>query len=164
MIRLRETLELLDRHGVEFVIIGGVAISLHGSSYVTFDLDICYARTPENLRRLSDALAEQHPRLRDLPEALPFVWDERTLRHGTNFTLATDLGEIDLLGEVAGVGTFADALAASVVMSLFGIECRVLSLDALIEAKRAAGRTKDLLILPELEALREATREPDEPA
>lgn len=77
------------------------------------------------------------------------------LRSGTNFTLTTDIGDIDLLGEVTGVGSYPDAFAASVVMPLYGIECRVLTLDSLIAAKRAAGRTKDLLALPELEALRE---------
>ena len=82
--------------------------------------------------------------------------DERTLRRGLNFTLKTDLGDIDLLGEVAGIGTFEQALASSILVQLFGIECAVLSLEALIKAKRAADRPKDHLILPELEALLEA--------
>lgn len=158
MIKLSETLQLLARDGVEFVVIGGVAVSLHGSSYATFDLDLCYARSTENCRRIASALAPYHPRLRDLPEGLPFVWDETTLQHGTNFTLTTDLGDIDLLGEVAGVGAYDEALASSIKMKFYGIECQVLSLEALIKAKRAAGRPKDLLLLPELEALREISR------
>ena len=161
MIKLRETIELLAHSGVEFVIVGGVAVSLHGSSYVTFDLDLCYARSADNLRRLAGALAPLHPRLRDLPEGVPFVWDATTLRLGTNFTLSTDLGDVDLLGEVAGVGTYDNARAASLEMRLYGVQCRVLSLDALISAKRAAGRPKDLLLLPELEALREASQRDD---
>jgi hypothetical protein len=86
---------------------------------------------------------------------MPFIWDEQTLNQTSNLTLTTDLGNVDLLGEVKGLGGYAEARASSVVMNLFGLQCRVLSLDALIETKRAAGRPKDLLVLPELEALRE---------
>jgi predicted nucleotidyltransferase len=153
VINLQQTLRLLAEHEVDFIIIGGVAISAHGSSYLTFDLDICYLRTKDNLRRLVAALSPYHPRLRDMPEGLPFIWDESTLRQGTNFTLSTDLGDIDLLGEVKGVGTYDDALSSSIVVHLFGNDMRILSLKALIESKRAAGRTKDLLVLPELEAM-----------
>lgn len=158
MIQVEPTLRLLTQHQVEFVIVGGVAASAHGSAYLTHDLDIAYARTRENLKRLAAALAPHYPRPRDLPADLPFLWDEGTLQHGTNFTLATDLGNLDLLGEVAGLGDYARVRAASVAMSLFGMRCRVLSLDALIITKRAAGRTKDLLVLPELEALLEASK------
>jgi hypothetical protein len=157
MIQVEPTLRLLTQHQVEFVIVGGVAISAHGSSYLTFDLDVCYARTRDNLKRLAAALAPYQPRPRDFPADLPFFWGEQTLRQGMNFTLTTDLGNIDLLGEVKGLGTYTEARAASVVMNLFGLSCQVLSLDALIITKRAAGRTKDLLVLPELEALRELT-------
>jgi hypothetical protein len=159
VIQLRQAIEAFARHEVEFIIVGGVAMNLHGSAHVTFDLDICYARHRANLKRIVAALSNYHPRLRGLPENLPFVWDEQTLQSGTNFTLTTDLGDIDLLGEVAGVGIYAEALAASVVVPLYGIECRMLSLDSLIASKRAAGRTRDLLSLPELEALREIAEE-----
>ncbi|MDQ3755151.1 MAG: nucleotidyltransferase [Acidobacteriota bacterium] len=162
MIQLEQTLRLLTDRQVDFVIVGGVAISAHGSAYLTFDLDVCYARTRENLKRLAAALAPYHPRPRDFPENLPFVWDEQTLLQGTNFTLSTDLGSIDLLGEVSGLGNYEQVSAVSVVMSLFARPCRVLSLDALIIAKRAAGRTKDLLVLPELEALREVLQKSED--
>ena len=155
MIQVEPTLKLLAQHKVEFVIVGGVAVSAHGSSYLTYDLDVCYARARENLKRHAAALTPYHPRPRDFPADLPFVWDEQALRQGTNFTLSTDLGNIDLLGEVTGLGGYEQAREQSVVMSLFGVQCLVLSLDALINTKRAAGRTKDLLVLPELEALRE---------
>ncbi|MDQ1524803.1 MAG: hypothetical protein QOG00_2047 [Pyrinomonadaceae bacterium] len=155
MIQIEQTLRLLIEHQVEFVIVGGVAVSAHGSSYLTYDLDVAYARTRDNLKRLAEALAPHHPRPRDFPADLPFVWDEQTLQQGTNFTLTTDLGNLDLLGEVSGLGDYEDVRDQSVVMNLFNLSCRVLSLDALIVAKRAAGRPKDLLVLPELEALRE---------
>ncbi len=159
MIELQQALAAFARYDVEFIIVGGVAMNLHGSAHVTFDLDICYDRRRTNLKRIVAALAPYHPRLRGLPESLPFVWDEQTLQSGTNFTLTTDLGDIDLLGEIAGVGSYAHAFAASVAVPLYGIECRMLTLDSLIAAKRAAGRTKDLLVLPELEALRELAAE-----
>jgi hypothetical protein len=149
----------LTQHQVEFVIVGGVAISAHGSSYLTYDLDVAYARTPHNLKRLVAALAPHHPRPRDFPADLPFIWDEQTIKQSTNLTLTTDLGNIDLLGEVMGLGDYEEVRGQSVVMKLFDLQCRVLSLDALIVAKRAAGRTKDLLVLPELEALREVAEE-----
>lgn len=155
MIQVEQTLRALIEHQVDFVVIGGVAISAHGSSYLTFDLDLCYSRTLENLKRLAIALVSYHPRPRDFPTDPPFVWDEQTLQQATNFTLATDLGNIDLLGEVAGLGDYVRVQGQSIQMTLFDLACQVLSLDALIISKRAAGRTKDLLVLPELEALRE---------
>ncbi|OGG52175.1 MAG: hypothetical protein A3F84_19410 [Candidatus Handelsmanbacteria bacterium RIFCSPLOWO2_12_FULL_64_10] len=161
MIDLETLIPRLVNDGVEFVIIGGVAATAHGSAYITEDLDICYARNAPNLERVVASLAPFHPRLRGAPAGLPFLWDAKTLQQGLNFTLRTDLGDVDLLGEVAGLGAFEQVRAAAVRATLFGVECAVLSLDGLIAAKRAAGRTKDQLILPELEALREAQRKPD---
>ncbi|MDT5261671.1 MAG: hypothetical protein QOC61_675 [Acidobacteriota bacterium] len=159
MIDFEKTLALLSDAGVRFVIIGGLAITIHGSSYVTFDLDICYARDDENLIRLARALHPVNPRLRGAPARLQFRFDEETLKHGLNFTLTTDVGDVDLIGEVAGVGDYHVAAATSMSVELFGGQYAVLTLDALIASKRAAGRPKDLQVLPELEALREATEE-----
>jgi hypothetical protein len=155
VIELERMIRLLGDSGVEFVIVGGIAGSIHGSTQVTFDLDICYARGNDNLRRLAESLSPLHPQLRGAPAGLPFIWDIETLRRGLNFTLLTNLGDLDLLGEIPGVGSYEEVRAASVTVSLFGIECAVLSLDGLIAAKRAAGRAKDKIVLPELEALRE---------
>ena len=159
MIDFEKTLTLLSDEGVRFVIIGGLAITIHGSSYVTFDLDICYAREDENLTRLARAFQSVNPRLRGAPAGLPFRFDEETLKRGLNFTLTTDIGDVDLIGEVAGVGDYPAVAAGSMPVELFGRAYAVLTLDALIMSKRAAGRPKDLQVLPELEALREATEE-----
>jgi hypothetical protein len=86
---------------------------------------------------------------------LPFRWDARTLRQGLNFTLTTDLGDIDLLGEIVGGGSYENLAARTIVIGVFGIECRCLDLDTLIQVKRAAGRPKDLEVIAELEAIRE---------
>jgi hypothetical protein len=139
--------------GVDFVIIGGWCAILHGSSYLTNDLDICYSRVPGNLKRLAAALAPCHPKLRDLPSGLPFVWDEVTLRNGSLFTLSTDLGILDLMAEVAGVGGFEEAKTHSIQVQAFGRTVWTLDLPSLIQAKRSAGREKDLRLLPELESL-----------
>jgi hypothetical protein len=95
--RFGTLLSRLTEHGVEFVVIGGLAVIAHGHIRTTADLDVCYARTPENVRRLVAALADLSPRLRGAPPELPFFWDEKTVKNGLNFTLVTSLGELDLL-------------------------------------------------------------------
>ena len=152
-------LVFLAEHGIEFVVVGGVAATLHGSSYVTHDLDVCYSRDGANLERLARALKSVNARLRGAPEGLPFILDAETLRRGLNFTFMTDIGPMDFLGEVAGVGGHREARAEAVIKELFGHQYSVLALDRLIASKRAAGRTKDLLVLPELEAILECQQE-----
>jgi hypothetical protein len=148
-------LKILCAAQVRFVVIGGVAASVHGSAYLTYDLDICYNRAPDNIQRLAKALEPYHPRLRGVPDDLPFCFDTTTIARGMNFTLTTDVGDINLFGEVVGIGGYKDAEALSITEVLFGDECAVLSLEGLIRSKRAAARPKDLLTLPEIEALRE---------
>jgi hypothetical protein len=148
--------QALVDEGVDFVIIGGWSAILHGSSSVTNDLDICYSRSPDNLKRVVAALTSFHPRLRDLPQNLPFVWDPATLRNAAILTLSTDLGAIDLLADVSGLGGFEEVKANSLLLQAFDREVWTLNLPALIRAKRAAGRAKDLQVLPELEGLLEA--------
>jgi predicted nucleotidyltransferase len=156
MIKLEAALKALTGNNVNFVIIDGVAITAHGSAYLTQDLDFCYSRSKENLKNIVSALSRFKPRPRGFPENPPYIFDETTLQNGTNFTFKTDLGDMDLLGEVAGVGGYDAVNADSELKKIFGYEVKVLSIEGLIKAKRAAGRTKDLLVLPELEALREA--------
>lgn len=146
---------LLAQFNVELVIIGGVAAVLHGSARATQDLDICYARNEANLKRLAEALQSVQARLRGVPADLPFRLDWQTLRNGLNFTFETDNGPLDVLGEVAGVGNYQQARENAIIYDLFGYQFAILSLEKLIASKRAAGRTKDLLILPELEAILE---------
>jgi hypothetical protein len=93
-------LERLAAAGVEFIVIGGVAAAVHGSALITYDLDIVYRRTPDNVDRLAAALDPLGPYLRGAPEGLPFRFDAATIARGLNFTLTTTLGAIDLLGEV----------------------------------------------------------------
>jgi hypothetical protein len=154
----QKALEALTKAGVEFVVIGGAAMVAHGSAYVTRDLDICYGRSVENIRRLAQALQPFHPQLRGAPAGPPFHFDEGTIKRGLNFTLTTDLGDIDILGEVAGLGSFAMVRAASETMAIYERDCLVLTLEGLTKAKRAAGRPRDLEALKEIEALRDFRR------
>lgn len=155
MIDFAETLVALDRRAVRFIVVGGAAAIAHGSARLTQDLDIVYERSPENLTRLTAALAQYSPYLRGAPPGLPFRWDAATLARGLNFTLMTSLGDIDLLGEIAGGGSYADLRPDAIGLQLFGIRCLCLSLNQLLQAKRAAGRPKDLEVIAELEAIEE---------
>jgi predicted nucleotidyltransferase len=152
---IEKLLKRLYNQRVEFVIIGGAAAVLHGSAYVTGDLDVCYSREKENLKRLATALAPFNPSLRGAPKNLPFQLDADSLKAGLNFTLTTDLGNLDILGEVTGLGAYSEALAFSEEIEIFGMRCKVLTLEGLIKTKRAVGRAKDQRLLPELEALLE---------
>lgn len=140
---------------VPFVMVGDLAAAAYGLVPRTSLLEVCYDRGRDNIERLARALEPFHPRLRDIANHLPFRLDSATIANGMNFTLSTDLGDIDLLGEVAGIGGYKVAKTLSVNLVLFGLDCSVLSLDGLIQSKRATGRAKDLLTLPEIEALRE---------
>jgi predicted nucleotidyltransferase len=152
--KLQDLLKRLVDHGVRFSVIGGVALLARGGARTTEDLDIAYARDRENLRALAIALKDLHPRLRGVPEGLPFVLDEATLRSGLNFTLETDLGPLDLFGEVPGLGTFEHVDEHSTDLEIGGVRLLVLSLEGLEKAKRAAGRPKDLFDLGLIRALR----------
>lgn len=154
MTNFAELIRRLVEGQVEFVVIGGIAVLVHGHVRATLDLDVCYRRTPENLARLALALAPIHPRLRGAPEGLPFFFDVQTLRNGLNFTLVTDEGELDLLGEVTGIGGYGELEPSAVSTELYGRAVKLMSLDDLIRAKAAAGRAKDLLDLEALRALR----------
>ena len=155
MTRFGKLLAALSGARVEFILIGGVAAAVHGSARTPQDLDVVYGRTPDNLHNLVTALAPHKPYLRGAPPGLPFRFDVETLRAGGNFTLTTDLGWLDLLAEIAGGGTYANLLPHSILVPVFGSDCRVLDLETLIHTKRAAGRPKDFEALAELELLRD---------
>ncbi len=152
----------LADHDVDFVVIGGLALVLRGSSRVTNDLDICYDRRPENLRRLSAALLPLQPTLRGAPATLLFTLDAATIASGLNFTLSTTDGDIDLLGEVSGLGYYDVAARLSSEMEVYGRLVKVLSFDGLERAKRAAGRLKDVMDLADIIELRRQTEKREE--
>jgi hypothetical protein len=151
-------LETLVRHGVDFVLIGGLAAIVHGSSYSTFDLDVAYARDRPNVERLAEALRELRATLRNAPADLPFRLDTETLEAGLNFTFATERGNVDVFGEPAGAPAYAELKRRSSVERIGGVEIRVASIDHLIAMKETAGRPKDRLFASELRALSDQVR------
>ena len=148
-------LQALDRNGVRFVVIGGIAGRLHGSPTVTRDLDICYARDGANLEALALALQELHARLRGVAEPVPFRLDARALAAGDSFTFETDAGDFDVLGTPAGTSGYEELLRTADELDLDGLRVRIASIEALIEMKRAAGRRKDMVEVEILAAVRE---------
>lgn len=148
-------LAALSENGTSFIIVGGVAGTLHGATRVTYDLDVVYDRSAENLQKLVAALLPLKPFLRDGGPSLPFRLDEETLKRGLNFKFATAKGAVDLMGELAGAGSFSAVHAHAIEIDLFGARYYFLNLGALIAARRVAGRMKDLEAIAELELIRE---------
>jgi hypothetical protein len=145
---------LLD-YRVEFIIVGGLAARVHGSSRYTDDLDIVYDRESGNVARLVDCLASLSPYLRGAPPGLPFQWQTETIMKGLNFSLTTSLGPVDVLGEIVLGGNYDQLLPYSERLELFGRECLCLGIKRLIDVKLAAGRPKDLEAIAELQAILE---------
>lgn len=158
MTELREVLSALVASAARFVVIGGVALRLQGSAYVTVDLDLAYERTHDNAQRIVRALGRFAPRPRGFPPDVPFVFDAQTLMSNEVLTLATTAGDIDLLAVVKGLGNFPQIDAVAETIDFDGFSLRVLSVDGLIAAKTAAGREKDRPGLVELEAIKELRR------
>jgi hypothetical protein len=151
-----DAIEALIGHRVRFVVIGGFAAQLHGSSLLTGDLDVCYERSEANLSRLAAALRDLRATLRGAPRDVPFRLDARTQAAGDHFTFDTVAGALDCLGTPSGVPSGFEELArASDEMEIGAYRVKVASIDDLIRMKRAAGRPKDLQALEELGALRD---------
>lgn len=152
---------ILLRHRVEFLVIGGQAEVLMGSPRVTYDTDLCYLRTHENLERLADALQEFQPTLRGAPPDLSLILDARALALGNNYTFNTALGPLDLLGWVEPLGDFAALVPACESYALGELTVRTIGLDDLIRVKEHIGRAKDRGSLLQLLAIRRVREEGD---
>jgi predicted nucleotidyltransferase len=151
---IRQILQRLSDHGVDFVVIGGVAAALHGSVRVTLDVDVCAALSEPNLSRILAALRGLHPKWRMRPDKPALPDDPERLRNFRALYLDTDIGILDVLTEVTGVGGFDEVLGHSLWVDAGGFHVRVIDLDSLIAAKRATGRPKDREPLVELENIR----------
>jgi hypothetical protein len=151
----------LNEHGVEYVVIGGLASVLHGAAVNTLDVAVVMAFTPENVQRLHAALQGINPRFRFTPKRVPLHDDWHDLVCFKNLNLITDLGALDVLGELPGIGTFEEIVPCTVESGANNVRFRMLDLETLIAAKSAAGRPKDKLAVMELQAVkaRKAARE-----
>jgi hypothetical protein len=141
--------------GVDFVIVGGVAVVLQAMPRFTKDLDICYATAEDNLDALGHVLLGLTARLRGIPETVPFVPDGRALRHTQMLCLTTPVGDLDLLVNPDGAPAYETLRDRASVMQLSGRNVRIASIEDMLAMKRAAGRPQDLLDIESLEVARE---------
>ncbi len=146
-------LKRISDAGVDFVIVGGFAAVTHGSSYVTRDVDICLLLTPENVAKLRTALADWNPKHRMTPQRLSFLTHPGQGESVQNLYLQTDMGVVDILSSVLGVGDFTRLKQNAETIEVDGRGYSVMSLPDLIAAKEALGREKDLLTAKELRAI-----------
>jgi hypothetical protein len=151
-------LRTLAEGGVDFVVIGGVAVVVQASPRFTRDLDICHSRAPENLKRLAAVLLSLGTRLRGVEEDFPFRPDAQTLRRAGTLTLTTSAGDLDLLAEPMGSPGYAALRRRALVVELDGVAVRVASLEDLIAMKQAAGRPQDVIDVESLEVARSRLR------
>ena len=142
-------LAALNRHGVDFVVVGGLAGLAHGSRYSTSATGVVYSRGRENLERLATVLRE-----------LGVVVDAESLANGANFTFDTKFGPFDILGDAAGAPKYETLREDGVETTLFGVRVRVASLDHLIAMKEAAARPRDLLAASEYRVISDELRRP----
>ncbi len=154
----RPILETLVRHGVDFVLIGGLAGVALGSALQTFDVDIAYGRTRENLERIAEALIELGATPRGAPRDVSFQLDAKTLLAGANFTFDTRYGSLDILGDPAGSPPYEKLREAGERLEVAGFQITVSSIDHLIAMKEATGRTKDKLMATEYRVLADEIR------
>ena len=160
---LESLIERLVRANVEFVVVGGFAAVAHGVSLLTQDIDICCRFTAANLLKLQEALSGLHPTHRMTPARLPFRVTAKNCRGLKNLYLDTDFGQLDCLSEVLAIGDFDAVLRQSVEVRLPFGPARLLSLDALIKAKKAMNRPRDIEAVKQLEAIRKTERSNSNP-
>jgi hypothetical protein len=151
---LMTLLDQLTRRKIRFVVIGGLASRIYGSSHTTSDMDICHARDSENLDRLAEMLSDISAEFRRMPQFAPAALCASTLCTETDFVFNTILGKFDLIGEFTGVGTYEVASEDAITMNIARRQVPILSLPKLIAAKKSTGRPKDTLVYTELEIVR----------
>jgi len=150
---LTDIIERLIQAEVDFVLVGGLAAVTHGSSMATQDIDICCDFSTESLLRLQSALADLHPVHRMTTNQVPLKLDAGNCAKLKNLYLETDMGQLDCLGEISGIGNFETVKQQSEPIELDDLPCRILRIDALIAAKKAMGRPKDLETIRQLEVI-----------
>lgn len=153
MLLLDQLLERLIKADVEFVLVGGLAASIHGSSLNTRDVDVCCRFTEANLMRIQSAFADLHPVHRMRPD-MPLALTPEQCAHLKNLYIKTDLGVVDCLGDVMAVGDFDEVRQHSVEIELPIGTIRILDIDTLIKSKEAMARPHDLIAVQHLKALK----------
>jgi predicted nucleotidyltransferase len=154
----QDILGALDRGGVKYVLIGGLAAILHGAPHLTTDVDIVPEEGLRNLERLSAVLRELNARVRVTgeEEGVPFNYDAESLRQVRVWNLVTDRGDLDITFVPSGTRGYEDLRKDVVPMQVRGIDVPVASLADVIRSKEAAGRERDRVVLPTLRRMLEA--------
>ncbi len=135
------------------MIVGGFAGVIYGSTLVTRDVDLCLLLSPAEIARLRQVLERFHPVHRMTPSRLSFIEEPRDITNINNLYLDTDLGVVDLLSEIKGVGNYVRVLQEAQSVALFGHDMKIISITDLIASKKAMGREKDLIAVRELEEI-----------
>jgi hypothetical protein len=157
--RPERILEVLGSHGVRFVLIGGFAAVIHGSPYVTTDVDVVPDTSTDNLARLSAALHELNAKVWTSaePAGIPFDHDAASLGSVAVWNLVTEAGRLDVTLVPSGTAGFDDLERDAVRLTILGVDVEVASLADVIRSKEAADRDKDRLVLPVLRRIAEET-------
>ena len=156
---LNSLLGLLLENQIDFVLIGGFAAVFHGASQVTKDIDVCMLTSPDQIRKLRGCLSELHPKHRMNPSFKPsFLTHPTDLGGVQNIYLETDLGVLDVVSSVVGVGSFDEVKKRSIEISLFAHKCKIISIEDLIRAKEKMGREKDRVAVTELRIILDKIR------
>lgn len=150
----RILVQKLSENNFDFIIIGGFAAAAYGSSYVTQDLDVCTVLTPDKIESLRAILKDLHPVHRIAQNKPSFLDQPKSVEEINNLYLQTDVGVLDLLSNVTGVGDFYELKKSCIEVSIYGYKCKLISINDLIKAKKALKRPKDLEVAKELEVIK----------
>ncbi len=146
-------LNRLAKAGVDFVIVGGFAGVVHGCTYITQDVDICCDFSAVNLLALQKAISDLDPVHRMTPGRKKLQLTEQTCGQFKNLYLDTKIGQLDCLSFIDGLGDYDQVKRASRLIEVEDIKMYVMSLEALIKAKRAMNRPRDREAILQLEAI-----------
>jgi predicted nucleotidyltransferase len=149
----KSIIKKLTENDFEFILIGGFAAAAYGSTFVTHDLDVCAILTAPNIEKLRKIFADVHPMNRIGNKKSSFLEVPENLNGVNNLYLETDIGVLDLLSNVTGVGDFSILEKSAVEVVIFGHKCKMISIDDLIKCKRTLKRSKDLEVASELEII-----------
>ncbi|MBI2340673.1 MAG: nucleotidyltransferase [Deltaproteobacteria bacterium] len=155
---LQALLKLLVHSPIEFVLVGGFAAVLHGCNQTTRDIDICIVYSPEQIRLIRNLLGPHHPRHRTETAKRSFLDTPEDLSTVQDYHLITDLGPLDIINHVEGIGGYYDLLKNSKEIEMYGGTCHLISIEDLIKSKKALGRHRDMVTAMELEAIRKEKR------
>jgi len=155
---LKDLLCLLLDSGVPFIVVGGYAARMHGTSLLTQDIDLCTVLSPENIEKLRTVLTPFHPVHRMTPQKLSFLKFPEDTANINNFYINTDMGQVDFLNSVTGIGDYEALSKNAIDVPLFGRKCKVISLDDLITAKKQLNRPHDIETVKQLEWIKNSNK------